>query len=78
MNMRSQVIVLGMHRSGTSLIASILHLSGISMGKEFLRPDNGNPGGYFEDLEFLNQSLTSFKNTRHNVIKTIDVESLAP
>src|SRR3972149_1538089 len=58
MNMRSQVIVLGMHRSGTSLIASILHLSGISMGKEFLRPDNGNPGGYFEDLEFLNLNKT--------------------
>lgn len=47
------IVILGMHRSGTSAIASILHKIGISMGAEFLNSDGFNPGGYFEDTKFL-------------------------
>ncbi|HEA80895.1 MAG TPA: sulfotransferase family protein, partial [Maribacter sp.] len=36
------VVVLGMHRSGTSLVAKILHTIGISMGQEFLDADDAN------------------------------------
>lgn len=50
----SPLVVLGAPRSGTSLLASWLHHSGISMGEHFLQPDAGNPQGYFEDLDFLN------------------------
>lgn len=46
-------IVLGAPRSGTSLLAGWLHHSGVLMGDRFLEPDEGNPGGYFEDLDFL-------------------------
>lgn len=47
-------IVLGMHRSATSLIAKGLHLAGVNMGTNMLPPDSGNPHGYWEDLDFLN------------------------
>lgn len=47
------LIITGMHRSGTSLIASYLHQTGINLGKQLLPPNYGNPQGYFEDVEFL-------------------------
>ena len=48
-------VVLGMHRSGTSAIAGLLHTNGISMGDDehFLpRPSPENPKGFFEDVRF--------------------------
>jgi glycosyltransferase involved in cell wall biosynthesis len=42
-----------MHRSGTSLTASLLSALGVDMGRRLLPPDNGNPRGYFEDIDFL-------------------------
>lgn len=47
------IVIFGMHRSGTSVIASMLHRVGISMGQDFLDPDGHNPQGYFEDTDFL-------------------------
>jgi glycosyltransferase involved in cell wall biosynthesis len=47
------IIVAGMHRSGTSLVASWLSALGVDMGQELLPPDKGNPRGYFEDIGFL-------------------------
>jgi glycosyltransferase involved in cell wall biosynthesis len=47
------IIVTGMHRSGTSLVASWLSALGVDMGQELLPPDKGNPRGYFEDIGFL-------------------------
>jgi hypothetical protein len=50
----SQVLVVaGMHRSGTSLLASLLHRGGCRMGEEMLPADSNNRPGYFEDLAFL-------------------------
>ncbi|MEO8071537.1 MAG: hypothetical protein ABI652_09045, partial [Acidobacteriota bacterium] len=47
------LVVAGMHRSGTSLLASLLHGSGCRMGEACLPADTHNRRGYFEDLEFL-------------------------
>ena len=47
------IIVLGAPRSGTSLIAGVLHSRGIAMGSDLLEPDSGNPHGYFEDIDFI-------------------------
>lgn len=49
----SSPVVAGMHRSGTSLVASILSDLGIAMGDSLLEPDANNPKGYFEDRAFL-------------------------
>lgn len=56
------VIVLGMHRSGTSLVSSILHAMGVRMGEpiHFERIDeDSQPQGYWEDQDFvsLNRQL---------------------
>ena len=52
------VCVLGMHRSGTSLIAGLMARLGIDLGpeEEFLPPESYNPRGYLElaDLVHLN------------------------
>jgi len=54
------VVVLGMHRSGTSTIAGSLATLGVSFGKNLLPADLNNPRGYFENnriVETQNQLL---------------------
>ena len=46
------IVVLGMHRSGTSLVAGILYRLGINMGTAFRTPDTHNTTGYYEDVDF--------------------------
>jgi len=48
--MSKEIIVLGRGRSGTSIVAGLLHKLGVNMGES--RPAGANnPKGYFEDLE---------------------------
>ncbi|MEM7349923.1 MAG: sulfotransferase [Acidobacteriota bacterium] len=47
------LVITGMHRSGTSLVASILQQAGVMLGEKLLRPNEGNPRGYFEDKELF-------------------------
>jgi hypothetical protein len=47
------VVVTGMHRSGTSLVASLLAELGVDVGRELVPADRRNPRGYFEDVDFL-------------------------
>lgn len=47
------IVILGMHRSGTSVVSNMLHRIGISMGSNLLPSDGFNPNGYFEDEDFL-------------------------
>jgi hypothetical protein len=49
------VCVLGMHRSGTSLVAGVLRQLGVDLGpdEEFLPPDPNNQSGYFELAELV-------------------------
>lgn len=49
------VIVVGMHRSGTSALAGMLHTNGISMGDEgdfHPPPKRENPKGFYENGQF--------------------------
>jgi hypothetical protein len=46
------VVVAGMHRSGTSMVAGLLHRSGVSMGSDFRRAQRENPKGFFEEEAF--------------------------
>jgi hypothetical protein len=51
--MSNQVlIVTGMHRSGTSMIARFVHHSGISMGDNLMGKHESNPYGHYEDMDF--------------------------
>lgn len=52
-------IILGSGRSGTSMLAGMLHSSGYYMGDQLLPPTTSNPRGYFEDraINELNEDL---------------------
>lgn len=43
------VVVLGMHRSGTSAVVKALSCLGVSLGDDFMPAGNDNPKGFFED-----------------------------
>ena len=47
------VIIAGMHRSGTSLVASYLAQLGIHVGDRLWAANRQNPRGFFEDADFV-------------------------
>ena len=51
-NSHSIFIITGMHRSGTSLTASLLQSAGVDIGERLMPPAEGNVKGYFENLDF--------------------------
>ncbi len=51
--MAEVLIVLGMHRSGTSAVAGALTKLGAAAPKTLLQADHGNERGYFESLRFM-------------------------
>ncbi|PSF38935.1 hypothetical protein C7H19_02450 [Aphanothece hegewaldii CCALA 016] len=53
MNNSSTLIITGMHRSGTSLTASLLQSAGVNIGQELMSASQGNAKGYFENLDFV-------------------------
>ena len=51
--MQKCLIVLGMHRSGTSAISGVLNKLGISLGSNLVIPDKYNDKGYFENMDIV-------------------------
>lgn len=47
------LIVLGMHRSMTSLIAKGIADNKVYVGDTLMPPNGGNPNGYWEDVDFV-------------------------
>lgn len=47
--MRKAIVVIGMHRSGTSLATGLIARLGIPYGSNILEANEGNTKGYFED-----------------------------
>ncbi len=45
---RTGVLVLGMHRSGTSALTRILNLHGAALGEDLMQAGPDNPGGFWE------------------------------
>lgn len=72
------LMVVGMHRSGTSLISNWLYRCGLQLGEHLLEAGNGNTEGHFEDVEFLRmhkEILTSndYPSTGYVYDKVIDI-----
>jgi hypothetical protein len=58
-------LVIGLRRSGTSLIARLLHEMGIVMGQRFMEPnEDWNPGGFYEDYDFVTAQQAILANVR--------------
>lgn len=66
------IVVLGMHRSGTSALAGVLQTAGVWMGDNLYPGDDWNAKGYFEDraLVAMNERMLAALGRRW--------ESLAP
>lgn len=60
------VIVLGMHRTGSSLVSSILHHAGINMGDTCQWKSYDNPAGFYEDKEFLSFNIRLLQKLNSN------------
>lgn len=61
MSEKQLVLVLGMHRSGTSLVTSLIEANGFSCGKYPMKPSKDNPNGYWGDelIVGINEKLLS-------------------
>ncbi|MBF7731742.1 sulfotransferase family protein [Pseudomonas sp. N040] len=64
------VLVLGMHRSGTSVLANGLATLGVELGERLMPPSPDNPKGYFENIEVVafNERLLSTCQSRWDSI----------
>ena len=58
---KQAIVVLGMHRSGTSLLAKALEIFGYNFPENLMQPNEDNPSGFWEDIDIveLNESLLS-------------------
>lgn len=47
------IVICGMHRTGSSLVAKIYHEWGVNLGKNLMEPDGANPDGFYENWDFV-------------------------
>ena len=52
-NMNKQLMIIGFHRSGTSMLAQELTNAGLFIGDKLLGGDISNVDGHFEDYDFF-------------------------
>ncbi|WP_222425870.1 sulfotransferase domain-containing protein [Vreelandella titanicae] len=72
--MKTCVLVLGMHRSGTSAVTGVLEKLGTALPQELMPPQIHNPKGYFEGVrvmglndQFLEGLNSNWDDTRFSV-----------
>src|SRR3990167_4680399 len=54
-NMKTKTIIIcGMHRSGSSLVARMFYEWGVNLGEKLMEGDFANPEGFFENWDFVN------------------------
>lgn len=51
---RRVLVVLGMHRGGTSAVAGVLHRLGVNFGPRLMPANADNPSGYYEHNDVVN------------------------
>lgn len=72
---QSVLVITGMHRSGTSLAASLLQSSGVFIGDRLMNEGTGNSKGHFEDWDFVDlhrDCLTSQATNREGWTTKVD------
>jgi len=56
------ILIAGMHRSGTSLLAMCLQQLGLDLGSQLLQADYQNPDGYLEDADIVKLQRSLLQN----------------
>ncbi len=64
MSNKKCLIVLGMHRSGTSALAGVLQLLNVNLGKDLIASEVTNPKGFFENTNIYNANERLLKSLR--------------
>ncbi len=76
-----QIIVLGMHRSGTSVVARLLNMMGAYFAPEnvMMPPTPENPKGYWErnDIVLLNEGILANLGATWNRMSTLDLSRIS-
>lgn len=72
------ILVLGMHRSGTSVICRSLQCLGVELGTRLIGPAADNPKGFFEDRDIvsINQRILRRLGGEWNNPPTFDASNL--
>ena len=66
-------LVMGLPRSGTSMVAGVLHNLGVWMGEEFVPHESANENGFFENLVLVRYHSTATQtNTFDQIIDVWD------
>ncbi len=79
-NRRTLVVVLGMHRSGSSAIARGLEALGVGLGDNLMPPaDGNNEKGFFEDLDIyeLNERLLERAGSAWHRLTPLEAQAFA-
>ena len=50
------VLVLGMHRSGTSAVSRFVNMLGFDLGEHLMAPRKDNPKGFWENEEIIHHN----------------------
>lgn len=74
----STIVITGMHRSGTSLVASAFQLAGLHIGDRLYGVGPGNRRGHFEDLDFqrFHEAVLARVGKSHVTVTPADVREL--
>ena len=78
--MKECIVILGMHRSGTSVLTGLASILGCYAGFDLMKPTKDNPKGYFENnkIYLLNKKILRHHKARwddyHFTIKEIEKE----
>ncbi|MDE2303315.1 MAG: hypothetical protein KGK11_12230 [Sphingomonadales bacterium] len=76
---RVAVLVLGMHRSGTSAMARVMSLIGCALPRHLMPPGPHNPTGHWESeaVFYFNEELLAALDSRWDDWRGLDAERLA-
>ena len=76
-----QIFVVGMHRSGTSMVARLLNLMGAYFGPEGISTGSGqeNPKGFWErkDVRALNDQILHAANSNWDQVSSFSLEKIS-
>lgn len=74
-----ELVVLGMHRSGTSAMAGVLSRIGFGVGASLLLPNQYNPRGYFENKLLVdeNNALLERLHSAWDDVRPLPLDALA-
>ena len=77
---RTCLLVLGMHRSGTSALTRVLSLMGAALPGQVIAADPNNEAGYWEPtaLNTLNSQLLAEAGSRWDDWRSFDMAALSP